>query len=191
MFKVSKLVDYAVIILTHLAEQEGVSTVPAISRHTDVPEPTVAKVLKILSLSSLVSSKRGIHGGYKIVSPLYHITVAQVVKAIEGNIDIAACVEGQPCKAHPNCQIYGGWDIVDKAIKKVMNTITLAEMSLYFIPRSKHDALGRERNLQNNDDACSFSCGGEASCEMYCDEKHCGPGVMKKPVMDVVGRQKD
>ena len=49
MFKLSKLTDYAVVVLVRLARQDGVQTSPGIAAATFIPEPTVAKVLKALA----------------------------------------------------------------------------------------------------------------------------------------------
>ncbi len=65
MFKLSKLTDYAVVVLVRLARQDGVQTSPGIAAATFIPEPTVAKVLKTLAGKALVTSQRGAHGGYR------------------------------------------------------------------------------------------------------------------------------
>lgn len=132
MLKLSKLTDYAVIVLVHLSKCDDVTTSPAVSVETNVPEPTVAKVLKALTASRIVISQRGAKGGYKIARPLEQISVADVIAAIDGPIIVAACVEGQVCEQRPDCQIQGGWDVVNRAIKQVMTTITLAEMTKHF-----------------------------------------------------------
>ena len=58
MLRLSKLTDYAVVVLVRLSDgqrggAEAVQTSPGISSATGVPEPTVAKVLKALAASSL------------------------------------------------------------------------------------------------------------------------------------------
>jgi len=56
MLRLSKLTDYAVVVLVRLSRMDGVQTSPGIAAATGIPEPTVAKVLKILAGSNLVSS---------------------------------------------------------------------------------------------------------------------------------------
>ncbi len=66
MLRLSKLTDYAVVVLVRLSGMEGVQTSPGIAAATGIPEPTVAKVLKNLAASDLVSSQRGARGGYRL-----------------------------------------------------------------------------------------------------------------------------
>ncbi len=109
MFRLSKLTDYAVVVLVRLAEVDGVQTSPGVAQATGVPEPTVAKVLKALAASGLVASQRGARGGYRLMRPLTAIAVADVITAIDGPIAMTACVEGSgaSCEASCSCPCAG------------------------------------------------------------------------------------
>ena len=98
MLKLSKLTDYAVVVLVRLASGDLVQTSPCIAQATGVPEPTVAKVLKALAGSGLVASQRGARGGYRLARTLSDIPVADVIAAIDGPIALTACVEGGGCR---------------------------------------------------------------------------------------------
>ena len=130
MFRLSKLTDYAVVVLVRLAASGGVQTSPGVSHVTGVPEPTVAKVLKALSAAGLVASQRGARGGYQLVRPLSAISVADVIAAIDGPIAMAACVEGSStgCDA-TSCQVRGRWDVVNHAVSSALAAISLADMA--------------------------------------------------------------
>lgn len=130
MFRLSKLTDYAVVVLVRLSASEGVQTSPGVSQVTGVPEPTVAKVLKALAVAGLVASQRGARGGYQLVRPLRAISVADVIAAIDGPIAMAACVEGstQGCEA-ACCQVRGRWDPVNHAVRSALAAISLADMA--------------------------------------------------------------
>src|ERR1700712_1695527 len=69
MLRLSKLTDYAVVVLVRLESSGGVTTSPCLSQDTGIPEPTVAKVLKALAASGLVVSQRGARGGYPSCPP--------------------------------------------------------------------------------------------------------------------------
>ncbi len=131
MFRLSKLTDYAVVVLVRLAAVPGVQTSPGVSAATGVPEPTVAKVLKALAASGLVVSQRGARGGYRLVRPLSAIAVADVIVAIDGPIAMTACVEGSPvpCDAPCSCAVRGRWDAVNDAVREALTAITLADMA--------------------------------------------------------------
>ena len=57
MLRLSKLTDYAVVVLVRLSREQGVQTSPGIAATTGIPEPTVAKVLKTLATGGLVVSQ--------------------------------------------------------------------------------------------------------------------------------------
>ena len=130
MFRLSKLTDYAVVVLVRLAATEGVQTSPGVSQVTGVPEPTVAKVLKALAAAGLVASQRGARGGYQLLRPLSAISVADVITAIDGPIAMAACVEGSSSSCEATCcQVRGRWDVVNEAVRDALTSITLADMA--------------------------------------------------------------
>ena len=130
MLRLSKMTDYAVVVLVKLASIEGVQTSPGIAQATGVPEPTVAKVLKALAASGLVASQRGARGGYRLMRPLVAIPVADVISAIDGPIALTACVEGSgsACEASSVCPVRGRWDPVNDAVREALTAITLADM---------------------------------------------------------------
>jgi FeS assembly SUF system regulator len=140
MLKLSKLTDYAVVVLIRLAadEQHGgaVQTSPCIASATGVPEPTVAKVLKSLSSAGLVVSQRGARGGYRLAKPVASVTIADVIAAIDGPIALTACVEAasSPCEVRGLCAVRGRWDLVNDAIEQALSNITLADMRDASVP---------------------------------------------------------
>jgi FeS assembly SUF system regulator len=140
MLRLSKLTDYAVVVLLRLAtppdSPDAVQTSPGIAAATGVPEPTVAKVLKALSAASLVVSHRGARGGYRLLRPLDDIAIADVIAAIDGPIALTACVEGAaaPCEVQRTCAVKGRWDLVNDAIRTALQRITLADMGEASIP---------------------------------------------------------
>lgn len=135
MLRVSKLTDYAVVVLVRLADASGVQTSPGIASVTGIPEPTVAKVLKALAGGDLVASQRGARGGYRLNRPLNAISIADVIAAIDGPIALTACVEGATgCEAQGLCPMRGRWDPVNEAISHALCTITLADMQASPLP---------------------------------------------------------
>ena len=138
MLRVSKLTDYAVVVLVRLAQQQDntVQTSPGIAVATGIPEPTVAKVLKALAGGGLVTSLRGARGGYRLARPLSAIPVTAVIDAVDGPIALAACVDGVVggCEQDGHCAMRGRWDPVNNAIRDALAAITLADMQAAPIP---------------------------------------------------------
>lgn len=138
MLRLSKLTDYAVVVLVRLSREAGVQTSPGIAAGIGIPEPTVAKVLKILAVGGLVASQRGARGGYRLLRPLAAIPVADVIAAVDGPIALTACVEasGVECETRGLCPMHGRWEPVNEAIQQALASITLADMQEAAIPRA-------------------------------------------------------
>ena len=129
--KFSKLTDYAVIVLTSLHENDGVSAAAsAIANDTNVPEPTVSKVLKLLSRANLVTAQRGANGGYSLARDLGAISVLDVLTAIEGPLTMTECVsdDGTGCVMEAFCALNGRWQLVNKAVEETLGDIPLTQL---------------------------------------------------------------
>lgn len=130
MLRLSKLTDYAVVVLMRLDAEGGVRNAPALAQATGVAEPTVSKVLKLLAHANLVEGQRGAGGGYRLTRPLAALPVSDVIVAIDGPIALTACVDGAhgSCEAECLCQVRGQWDKVNDAIRSALADITLADL---------------------------------------------------------------
>lgn len=131
MIKLSKLTDYAVVILGEMARGEGKQqTASGLSAKTGLPEPTVAKVLKLLARGGLISSSRGVNGGYTLTRAPADITMASVITALEGPVVLTSCVDGadECCSHSPNCSMKGKWNPVNLAMQKALEDVSLAQM---------------------------------------------------------------
>ena len=83
MLRVSKLTDYATVILTHIAHQpDELHAASDITHATGVALPTVSKVLKLLSKANILISHRGEKGGYELVNKPNETNFAEVSTAI-------------------------------------------------------------------------------------------------------------
>nr|WP_294501277.1 SUF system Fe-S cluster assembly regulator [uncultured Rhodopila sp.] len=150
MLRLSKLTDYAVVVLVRLSDMEGVQTSPGLAGATGIPEPTVAKVLKNLAASDLVSSQRGARGGYRLTRDLSSIPIADVIASIDGPIALTACVEGSGsgCESQGLCPMRGRWDPVNEAIHKALSSITLADMQMSLLPAFRAPDLAHPAAFQ-------------------------------------------
>ena len=133
VLRLSKLTDYAVVVLTRLEEAEDgrVLTAPGLAAATGLGEPTVAKVLKILAHAGLVEGRRGASGGYRLVRPLEETPLTDVITAIDGPIALTACVDNSigVCDAEAVCPVRGRWDPVNDAIRRALSEISIADLA--------------------------------------------------------------
>jgi FeS assembly SUF system regulator len=133
VLRLSKLTDYAVVVLTRLEEAEdgGVLTAPGLAAATGLGEPTVSKVLKTLSHAGLVEGRRGALGGYRLTRPLATMPLTDVITAIDGPIALTACVDNAAgfCDAEARCPVRGRWDPVNDAIRRALSGISIADLA--------------------------------------------------------------
>ncbi|HYD99314.1 MAG TPA: SUF system Fe-S cluster assembly regulator [Alphaproteobacteria bacterium] len=137
MIKLSRLTDYAVVLLAEMARQPAQTvSAPELGEATGVPQATVAKVLKLLQRGGCVASQRGAAGGYALARPAAEITVAEIIAAMEGPIALTACLEGGDglCSVQSLCGMRGNWDKINSAIKTALSQLTLADMATPRLP---------------------------------------------------------
>lgn len=129
MLRVSKLTDYATVVMTCLAAAEGVLSAQALAERARLETPTVAKLLKQLAQAGLVESFRGVSGGYRLADEPRNISVAAIVEAMEGPIGMTECSahEGQ-CGHEAHCGVRVNWQRISNAIEHALASVTLADM---------------------------------------------------------------
>lgn len=131
MLRLSKMNDYAVVVMGHMANHPGERlTAPDIADATGITPATVSQVLKRLNHGGLVTSQRGAHGGYSLLRGPADISVAEIVEALEGPVALTACVDGAEghCGVETFCPIRGGWDRVNAAMRQALDSVKLADM---------------------------------------------------------------
>jgi FeS assembly SUF system regulator len=131
MLKISKLTDYATVIMSFLAlYPEKIFSAAHIAQEIHLGAPTVSKILKILLEADLVKSFRGTEGGYQLARSAKEISIADVVSAIEGKFAMTECSMGKNiCAIDKHCGIKENWQIINKVIFKALSDLTLADMN--------------------------------------------------------------
>jgi FeS assembly SUF system regulator len=130
MIRMSKLTDYAIVLLAHLARSERTLTAQELASRSRVPLPTVSKLCKELSRAGIVVSHRGRHGGYSLARGADAISVAEIVEALEGPISLTECgtPTGDPCGIEPFCLAKASWDPVSRAIQGALQNLPLSSI---------------------------------------------------------------
>ena len=129
MLRVSKLTDYATVVMTCLAAGDGVMSAQALAERARLELPTVSKLLKQLAQAGLVASTRGINGGYRLARAPDRITIADVVTAMEGPIGMTECsAHAGLCGHEPHCGVRVNWQRISHAIAGALASVTIADM---------------------------------------------------------------
>ncbi|KAF3977291.1 MAG: SUF system Fe-S cluster assembly regulator [Methylococcales symbiont of Iophon sp. n. MRB-2018] len=136
MLKLSKLTDYATVILSYMAKDHlKMHAALEIAQATGVTQPTVSKILKILLKANVLTSVRGAKGGYLLARAPENITVATVIAALEGPIALTECsVSHKNCEQVADCRVQGNWGIINQKILALLDAVTLADMILPIKP---------------------------------------------------------
>src|ERR1039457_4507080 len=92
--KLSVRGEYALRALLVLAENcdRPVVRIQAISEQQNIPKRFLEQILNDLKSAGIVQSKRGVAGGYRLARPPEEITLASVVRHIEGALGPVSCV---------------------------------------------------------------------------------------------------
>lgn len=131
MLRISKLTDYATVILAQLAAAGGDRrTAAAVAEDAGLAAPTVAKVLKELQRAGLVTSSRGARGGYTLGRDAHRITAADIIDAVEGPVALTECAShDNHCGIGKSCRVSGSWQRVSLAIRQALAEVTLAQLT--------------------------------------------------------------
>lgn len=131
MLRISKLTDYALVILASMQENELLSAT-AISQRTHIPLATTNKVLKQLSQFKICHSKSGKFGGFILSRKKKEISLLEIVRAMEGqNTSLTEC-SNQPhssCQIKQFCKINEKLNLIDREINLLLAHKFLSDIS--------------------------------------------------------------
>tara|TARA_R110000868_G_scaffold8205_7_gene42796 strand:+ start:116437 stop:116892 length:456 start_codon:yes stop_codon:yes gene_type:complete len=130
MLRISKLADYAIVVMNELAStDDDLLSAADISTNTKIPEPTVGKILKALARDELLTSTRGAKGGYQLAMDTTAINLVQIISAIDGEIALTECdKETSACSVQASCTVSHNWQRISHAIREALAGISLADM---------------------------------------------------------------
>lgn len=129
MLRISRLTEYACMILVTLDACDKALSAGLAAQHTGVEKPTVSKVLKLLRQSGLLVSKRGVSGGYQLNIPINNISLYEVVRAMEGNIALTDCSQDHSkCTHQFNCLVSTGLKKVNDIIGNTLKQVFISEL---------------------------------------------------------------
>lgn len=94
-----------------------------------IPAPFLERIVAGLRSAGLVMATRGASGGYRLSRPPAQITAADVVMALDGSLDLAACVhDDEACGRSGSCLSRRVWTRLDEAIVGALAGLTLQDL---------------------------------------------------------------
>jgi len=135
--KLSAKARYAVRILLDLArhQDEGPVRVADISGRTGVSARFIEQILKPLKKAELVTSTRGATGGYALIVPPEDISLARVIRIIEGSLCLTQCCENpKVCTRSSHCRSHRAWVRVTQVMEAELEGISIKDLQDDTIP---------------------------------------------------------
>lgn len=127
----SKSCEYATQAILFLASQKKQEPVLLrdISDALQVPHHFLNKVLQNLTRDGLVASHKGSTGGFTLGRSATRITLADIVRAVDGDSFLDACVLGFPrCGDTAPCPVHNQWIKAKHIVTDMLNTKTVAQL---------------------------------------------------------------
>jgi len=136
MLRFTKRADYGLMAIHYIAVNDGFGAVSAkrIAEEFTIPPELMAKILQRLAKQRLIVSTNGPKGGYALARRPTEITVGQVIRALEGPINIVSCLEDADCPQMQKCNLRRPVQKIQAAISQVLDTMSLAELTSADVP---------------------------------------------------------
>ncbi len=114
------------------AENQEAVCIQSISERQNISESYLEQLVRKLRTAGLVNSVRGAGGGYQLARPSSEISVGDVLRACEGNLEAVSCSTGNDtipaCEQAERCVTRLVWDKVNTAIEGAVDSIFLDQL---------------------------------------------------------------
>jgi Rrf2 family protein len=139
MLAFTRKTDYALIALTHLAKHsDECNSAREIAGRYGVPLPLLMNILKQMASRGLAQSVRGPRGGYRLAASPDKITLNDIIRAVEGPVQLVQCVEWYQnkmlgktktgCELMAACPVRPTIHRVHARLVEFLSTVTLADV---------------------------------------------------------------
>lgn len=152
MLRVTKLTDYATVVLTVLAARpDDVLSASELAERAGLEAPTVSKLLKPLAQAGLVEGFRGANGGYRLARAADQISLIEIVEALEGPLGMTECsAHAGTCGIEDHCGVRANWRHINDVVAQALRSVTLAQMlAPPVLPPESHDHKRIDMRLAN------------------------------------------
>ena len=127
----SRSCEYAIQSVLFLARKRGKGSVLVreISDSLGIPHHFLSKVLQLLHRRGIVASQKGAHGGFSLNRPVEKITIADIVRAIDGDTLLKECILGfSECDSVHPCPAHKEWIEAKTILETMLNDKTVGEL---------------------------------------------------------------
>ena len=132
MFELALSSNGSPVSLKYIAKKQGIS------------DQYLEQIFSALRKAGLVNSVRGAQGGYMISKELSEVTVADILKVLEGDMAFTECLlDKEACQNFDSCSTKYVWAKIKESIEEVTKSISLQDMV--------DDYKVNNKNLKGND----------------------------------------
>jgi Rrf2 family protein len=142
--RISAKVDYAVRAVVVLASEPAdcVTKAENIARNQQIPLKFLLNILSELRRARIVASQRGTEGGYQLARPASSISVADIIRAVEGPLaTVHEILPEQVSYPPPTQPLQEVWIAVRASLRSVLETVTVADLAAGHLPQSVRDLV--------------------------------------------------
>lgn len=129
MLRISRKGDYALLLLTALA-QEGIGSMVSlktVAKQRSMPYKFVSQIAPILVEAGILGSKEGVGGGYYLKQDPHSVSVGEVLELLEGPVAPVACMR-DGCVCEPTCVQRSVMEKMATSFQQSMQGYTLADL---------------------------------------------------------------
>ena len=131
--KLSTKGRYGLRAMIDLAQHSGDAPVSiiSISERQDISERYLEQLVALLKKAGLVRSIRGAGGGYVLAKDMKEISVGDVLRALEGNLEPVECPGLDPdggCNSADSCESKYVWKRINESISRTVDEIMLDQL---------------------------------------------------------------
>ena len=129
MVKINRKVEYALMVLKLMNERSGdeLTTAREVCDLFKTPFDTTAKVMQQLNMSGILTSHKGVKGGYHLSSDLRQLSYLALVELIEGKAQVVDCNDG-PCDLLNSCNISGPIKRFNSYLTGILSSLSVYEL---------------------------------------------------------------
>lgn len=135
MIKISKSVEYSILALKHIEDNEKFTTLSSrkISDDLNIPYDLLSKLLQKLVRKGIIKSQQGKYGGYNLLVAPDKLSILQIISALDENVQLTNCTfdnaDKEDCTRIDDCCIRSPfWNLQNK-INKMFESTTLKELT--------------------------------------------------------------
>jgi len=131
--RLTSLADYAVVMMAAAARHPAGTQLSAtlLAAETGLPLPTAQKLTGRLAAAGLLRTARGTGGGFRLSRQAGEISLADIVEAVEGPIQMTSCVdtERHDCALEGACQVRPHMGAVNVALRGALQGVSLSSLA--------------------------------------------------------------